>query len=74
MHKSSRAARAAALGLALALIVAAVAATTSGAAKSRHHGSHHGSSNHRGISVEQRAVRVIQGQPVDRYTLSNGTA
>ena len=72
MHKSSRAARAAALGLALALIVAAVAATTSGAAKSRHHGSHHGSSNHHGISVSSEPFGSFKGQPVERWTLSNG--
>jgi len=72
MHKSSRAARAAALGLALALIVAAVAATTSGAAKSRHHGSHHGSSNHHGISVSSEPFGSFNGQAVERWTLSNG--
>jgi len=72
MHKSSRAARAAALGLALALIVAALAATTSGAAKSRHHDSHHGSSNHHGISVSSEPFGSFNGQAVERWTLSNG--
>jgi aldose 1-epimerase len=76
MHSPSRKALAA-LFAAFALIAATVVATSAGVAKPRnhhrHHGSsHHGSSHHNGITVTKEPFGSANGQPVDRYTLSNG--
>jgi aldose 1-epimerase len=65
---SSRPARAA-LYAALALIVAALVAAPVGLSKQkRHHRGHHGG----GVTVTKEPFGSANGQPVDRYTLSNG--
>jgi aldose 1-epimerase len=71
MHKPSRPARVA-VGAALALIVAALVATSAGVAKPQHRHGHHGSSHHGGVSVTKEPFGSVNGQAVDRYTLSNG--
>jgi aldose 1-epimerase len=72
MRKPSRPAFAALFAV-FALIVAAVVATA-GVAKPehRHHHGHGGSSHHGGISVTKEPFGSVDGQAVDRYTLSNG--
>ena len=56
-----------------ALLVAAFAAPATALAKSRHHGSQHGSPDQPRHQREQRAPSALStGQPIDRYTLSNG--
>jgi aldose 1-epimerase len=76
MHSPSRKALAA-MFAAFALIVATVVATSAGVAKPRNHHrhhstSHHGTSHHGGISVTKEPFGSVNGQAVDRYTLSNG--
>jgi aldose 1-epimerase len=68
MHKPSRTA----LGAVLALIVVALVATSAGVAKPRHHRHHGSSSHHGGVSVTKEPFGSVNGQAVDRYTLSNG--
>jgi aldose 1-epimerase len=69
MHMPSRPARAS-LFAALALIVTALVAAPVGLGGQRHHqrGHHHGG----GVQVTQEPFGEVDGQAVDRYTLSNG--
>jgi aldose 1-epimerase len=71
MHKPTRPARAA-IGAALALIVVALVATSAGVAKPRNHHRHHGSNHNGGVTVTKEPFGSVNGQAVDRYTLSNG--
>jgi aldose 1-epimerase len=78
MRSSSRPARAA-LFAALVLIAAALVATTAGFAKPNHHrhgkASHHGgvTTHHGGgVTVTKEPFGSVNGQAVDRFTLSNG--
>jgi aldose 1-epimerase len=72
MHMPSRTARTA-LFAALALIVTALVVTSAGVAKPKNHHRHHGGSNHNGgVSVTKEPFGSVNGQAVDRYTLSNG--
>src|SRR3954447_19530696 len=72
MHMPSRTARTA-LFAALDLIVTALVVTSAGVAKPKNHHRHHGSSSHHGgVSVTKEPFGSVNGQAVDRYTLSNG--
>jgi aldose 1-epimerase len=72
MHMPSRTARTA-LFAALALIVTALVVTSAGVAKPKNHHRHHGGSSHNGgVTVTKEPFGSVNGQAVDRYTLSNG--